>query len=126
MASRWLHPRTAICSIAVEDRFGPVVSDLCASGFDFTWYFESVILTLPVTAFFLIWAVPRLFYLRQKSVKTIGGYWGIVKLVSHVLPRPMPTSEERYSNLTPFFPSTGVDLTDSVHRSYMLSWPSFK
>ncbi|KAJ5674930.1 ABC transporter integral membrane type 1 [Penicillium maclennaniae] len=85
MASRWLRPRTTVCSIDVEDRFGPLVSDLCASGFDFTWYFESVILTLPVTLFFLLWALPRILSLRRESVKTKGGYYGIAKLVVYTL-----------------------------------------
>lgn len=83
MASQWLHSRTTICSIIDEDRFGPVVSDLCASGFDFTWYFESVILTLPVTIFFFLWALPRIYHLRKENDKITGGYGGIVKLVCH-------------------------------------------
>ncbi|KAJ6134374.1 ABC transporter integral membrane type 1 [Penicillium sp. IBT 18751x] len=85
MASQWLRPRTTVCSIDVEDRFGPIVSDLCASGFDFTWYFESVILTLPVTLFFLLWALPRILYLRRESIKTQGGYYGIAKLIVYTL-----------------------------------------
>ncbi|KAJ5618483.1 ABC transporter integral membrane type 1, partial [Penicillium herquei] len=85
MASQWLGRRTTTCPLDVEDRFGPQVSSLCLSGFDFTWYFESVILTLPVTLFFLIWAVPRIFHLQGKSVKTRGGYWGYVKLVLYML-----------------------------------------
>lgn len=79
--SQWLRPRTTICALDVEDQFGPIVSELCASGFDFTWYFESVILALPVTVFFLVWALPRINYLRKENVKITGGYWGIVKLV---------------------------------------------
>ncbi|KAJ6023717.1 ABC transporter integral membrane type 1 [Penicillium herquei] len=85
MASHWLHRRTTTCPLDVEDRFGPQVSSLCLSGFDFTWYFESVILTLPVTLFFLIWAVPRIFHLQGKSIKTQGGYCGYVKLVLYML-----------------------------------------
>lgn len=81
MATSWLRPRTIICSIDIEDRFGPIVSELCASGFDFTWYFESVVLSLPVTAVFLLWALPRIVYLRKQSIKTQGGYWAIIKLV---------------------------------------------
>ncbi|KAI2791871.1 ABC transporter atnG [Penicillium oxalicum] len=85
MATSWLRPRTIICSIDIEDRFGPIVSELCASGFDFTWYFESVVLSLPVTAVFLLWALPRIVYLRKQSIKTQGGYWAIIKLVLYVL-----------------------------------------
>ncbi|KAJ5715595.1 ABC transporter integral membrane type 1 [Penicillium malachiteum] len=85
MASQWLRRRTTTCPLDVEDRFGPQVSSLCLSGFDFTWYFESVILTLPVTLFFLIWAVPRIFHLQGKSVKTQGGYCGYAKLVLYML-----------------------------------------
>ncbi|KAJ5727035.1 ABC transporter integral membrane type 1 [Penicillium malachiteum] len=85
MASQWLRRRTTTCPLDVEDRFGPQVSSLCLSGFDFTWYFESVILTLPVTLLFLIWAVPRIFHLQGKSVKTQGGCCGYVKLVLYML-----------------------------------------
>lgn len=86
MAARWLRPRAATCSIEEENRFGPIVSDGCASGFDFTWFFETVILSLPVTLFFLLWAVIRINSLRKKTVKTQGGYWGISKLVYHFVP----------------------------------------
>ncbi|KGO51212.1 ABC transporter, integral membrane type 1 [Penicillium expansum] len=85
MVSQWLRPRTTICGLDVEDQFGPIVSELCASGFDFTWYFESVILALPVTVFFLVWALPRIVYLRKENVKITGGYWGIVKLIAYAL-----------------------------------------
>ncbi|OQE74121.1 hypothetical protein PENNAL_c0084G03585 [Penicillium nalgiovense] len=85
MVSQWLRPRTTICALDVEDQFGPIVSELCASGFDFTWYFESVILALPVTVFFLVWALPRINYLRKENVKIKGGYWGIVKLIAYAL-----------------------------------------
>lgn len=34
------------CTIAVEDRFGPVVGNSCLGGFDFTLLFEESILTI--------------------------------------------------------------------------------
>ncbi|OJJ42489.1 hypothetical protein ASPZODRAFT_105215 [Penicilliopsis zonata CBS 506.65] len=85
MASLWLRPRTTACSVALEDRFGPQVGDLCLDGFDFTLFFEEVVLTLPVTVFFLLWALPRIFHLRRQTVKTNGGYWHIVKLVGYAV-----------------------------------------
>ncbi|RAK71485.1 P-loop containing nucleoside triphosphate hydrolase protein [Aspergillus fijiensis CBS 313.89] len=85
MSSQWLRPRTTACSIALEDQFGPIVSDQCASGFDFTWYFESAILTLPVNVFFLLAALPRIVYLRREPIKIKGGYAGVVKLIGYAL-----------------------------------------
>ena len=82
MSSFWLHSRaTAACPIAVEDTFGPVVSHECKNGFDFTLYFEETVLTLPVTLFFLFWALPRIYHLRQQTIKVQGGYRYFVKLV---------------------------------------------
>ncbi|BAE64600.1 unnamed protein product [Aspergillus oryzae RIB40] len=86
MSSFWLHPRAATaCPIAVEDTFGPVVNHECKDGFDFTLYFEETVLTLPVTLFFLFWALPRIYHLRQQTIKVQGGYRYFVKLGGYAL-----------------------------------------
>ncbi|KAF5864601.1 hypothetical protein ETB97_007159 [Aspergillus alliaceus] len=84
MSSLWLHSWAGTgCSTAVEDVFGPEVSDQCQRGFDFTLYFEETILILPVTLFFLLWALPRIVYLRQRTIKVNGGHWHMVKLIGY-------------------------------------------
>lgn len=35
-----------ICSIDVENRFGPMVDESCLNGFDFTLFFEETVLTM--------------------------------------------------------------------------------
>jgi hypothetical protein len=97
MTSLWLGRRAmAECSMDVESAFGPIVSNECLAGLDFTLFFEETILTLPVTLFFLLWAVPRIFYLRQQTKKVEGGYWHFVKLVrSSILRQDKITSETK-------------------------------
>ncbi|PFH57820.1 hypothetical protein XA68_14537 [Ophiocordyceps unilateralis] len=60
---------TPPCSIAVEDRFGPAVTDSCLGGFDFTLLFEESILTLVPLAIALLWAASRALTLRIEPAK---------------------------------------------------------
>jgi len=75
-----------MCSIAVEDVFGPTVEG-CQNGFDFTLLFEESIMTIgPLVLVLVVLVVPRIAILRRKKKKVRRGLLCFLKLVRPLLP----------------------------------------
>ncbi|KAI9826794.1 MAG: hypothetical protein M1819_007265 [Sarea resinae] len=76
-----LLPRSASCTIAVEDSFGPQ-EKYCLGGFDFTLLFEETFLSIAPNGLFLIAALLRSFVLFKERTKVNREvlYW--LKLVN--------------------------------------------
>jgi ATP-binding cassette subfamily C (CFTR/MRP) protein 1 len=78
---------TIQCSL-IDDTFGPWAG-ACRDSFDFTLLFEESILTIPLLVILICVTPFRLLHLRQRSRKTITGFFLIFKLVrSHREFRP--------------------------------------
>ncbi|KAF3102920.1 hypothetical protein TWF706_005048 [Orbilia oligospora] len=73
---------SAVCSIAADTSFGPVVQG-CRNGFDFTFAFEQYFLSIVPSVVGLLLAVPRVRVLRaRKPVVAKGGTLKGTKLVN--------------------------------------------
>jgi hypothetical protein len=78
-----LNSTQQVCSVGIDNTFGPYAGRSCRGGFDFTLYFEEGILII-LPAALLIAAVPfRIYNLVQRKKKVVeGGSLLTAKLVS--------------------------------------------
>ncbi|KAH7305780.1 ABC transporter [Stachybotrys elegans] len=72
-----------MCELALENKFGPVVDISCLSGFDFTLLFEESILSILPLGIAGLWALARLWILRNEPQKVYGSWLLKAKLVLH-------------------------------------------
>ncbi|KAL4747875.1 hypothetical protein BDW72DRAFT_215157 [Aspergillus terricola var. indicus] len=75
-----------MCSIAVEDVFGPTVAVDCRNGFDFTLLFEETIFVIGPSSL-LLWALPLLLYRLsiQRPPGSTAGPFLYIKLFAHLV-----------------------------------------
>jgi hypothetical protein len=77
----------AECS-SIDDSFGPYAGN-CRGGFDFTLFFEEVVLTIPLALLFISIVPSRIILLRKRRQKCVAGYLLPAKLVNVPL-KPTP------------------------------------
>lgn len=66
-----------VCPPGAENAFGPASS--CR--FDFTLFFEQLILAAIPSLTLILLALSRIHFLRRQDSKTVKNSWGLVKLV---------------------------------------------
>lgn len=71
--------------LEADRSFGPSVPPGCRSGFDFTLYFEQIVLSIVPAALFLVFAAVRLVRLLRASIITAPSWIHTVKLVSFIV-----------------------------------------
>ena len=70
-----------LCTISLEDQFGPQVGAECLDGFDFTLLFEESMFSISISAILLVVIPLRIAYLIRKPRKVVSGVLQLVKLV---------------------------------------------
>ncbi|KAJ5702177.1 hypothetical protein N7488_009725 [Penicillium malachiteum] len=70
----------ATCDAGSDNKFGPRVATNCR-GFDFTLLFEDAMLSMIPAALFVVFLLPRLYYIRKKSVKVLSHNLAAYKMV---------------------------------------------
>ena len=70
-----------VCSVAVDDSFGPWAGNSCRGGFDFTLLFEEAILAIPLQCLFLLVLPVRSLQLSRSEIKVVPGLQGPLKAV---------------------------------------------
>ena len=70
-----------LCSFSDDEVFGPAVRAVCRGGFDFTLLFEESILSIGVSALFLIFVPHRIKALRHTAAKVEKSNLQNIKLV---------------------------------------------
>ncbi|KAF5858476.1 hypothetical protein ETB97_004361 [Aspergillus alliaceus] len=75
-------PRSASCSILVENQFGPSV-ERCYNGFDFTLLFEDGFMSIAPSSIFFLAAIARILYLQNQEPKVIKGWLYWTKVLLH-------------------------------------------
>ncbi|CAM1511520.1 Fc.00g090330.m01.CDS01 [Cosmosporella sp. VM-42] len=73
------------CALTADEAFGPIVSDDCRHGFDFTLTFEQSILVILPASLLVLAAPVRLFQLRNAPVKVAGQRLRFAKLAAIAL-----------------------------------------
>lgn len=84
-SSPTLTDTSKLCSIAVENTFGPRVSRSCLKGFDFTLFFEEVILTIVPIAIVCLALPIRVWKLHRYPVRVNRSWLYLVKLVGFAI-----------------------------------------
>ncbi|KAB8236980.1 ABC transporter [Aspergillus alliaceus] len=75
-------PRSASCSILVENQFGPSV-ERCYNGFDFTLLFEEGFMSIAPSSIFFLAAIARILYLQNQEPKVIKEWLYWTKVLLH-------------------------------------------
>jgi hypothetical protein len=90
------------CGSEIESSFGPTVQN-CRSGFDFTFFFEQLILSIIPSTIFLVCSIGRVLRLHRSASKARAGWLLPTKIVSVPVPLPIPQVDKAITARRPVF-----------------------